>query len=108
LLHHLDQNPSGFCRVAHFPQGMQRERAPTETANKIYYRRFLAGSRVECVANLASQDASEIRRAERVVTIDDSDRREVTVPDVQRMADSVYNAADGKAQPLTQWIGLRE
>jgi pyruvate ferredoxin oxidoreductase alpha subunit len=34
--------------------------------------------------------------------------REVTVPDVQRMADAVYNAADGKAQPLTQWIGLRE
>ena len=34
--------------------------------------------------------------------------REVTVPDVQRMADSVYNAADGKTQPLTQWIGLRE
>src|SRR6202158_710170 len=34
--------------------------------------------------------------------------REVTVPDVQKMADAVYNAADGKAQPLTQWIGLRE
>ena len=34
--------------------------------------------------------------------------REVTVPDVQRMADAVYHAADGKAQPLTQWIGLRE
>jgi pyruvate ferredoxin oxidoreductase alpha subunit len=34
--------------------------------------------------------------------------REVTVPDVQRMADSVYRAAEGKAQPLTQWIGLRE
>ncbi len=34
--------------------------------------------------------------------------REVTVPDVERMAESVYNAADGKAQPLTQWIGLRE
>jgi pyruvate ferredoxin oxidoreductase alpha subunit len=34
--------------------------------------------------------------------------REVTVPDVQKMADSVYHAADGKAQPLTQWIGLRE
>ncbi len=34
--------------------------------------------------------------------------REVTVPDVEKMAESVYNAADGKAQPLTQWIGLRE
>src|SRR5579864_3943627 len=34
--------------------------------------------------------------------------REVTVPDVQRMADAVYNAADGKAQSLSQWIGLRE
>src|SRR5580704_10927262 len=34
--------------------------------------------------------------------------REVTVPDVQKMADAVYSAADGKAQPLTQWIGLRE
>ena len=34
--------------------------------------------------------------------------REVTVPDVEKMAESVYNAADGKAQPLTQWIGLRQ
>jgi pyruvate ferredoxin oxidoreductase alpha subunit len=34
--------------------------------------------------------------------------REVTVPDVERMADSVYKAAENKAQPLTQWIGLRE
>ena len=34
--------------------------------------------------------------------------REVTVPDVQKMADAVYNAADGKKQPLTQWIGLRD
>jgi len=34
--------------------------------------------------------------------------REVTVPDVQRMADCVYRAAEGEAQPLTQWIGLRE
>jgi hypothetical protein len=34
--------------------------------------------------------------------------REVTVPNVQQMADAVYNAADGKKQPLTQWIGLRE
>jgi pyruvate/2-oxoacid:ferredoxin oxidoreductase alpha subunit len=34
--------------------------------------------------------------------------REVTVPDVERMTDSVYKAAEGKAQPLTQWIGLRE
>jgi pyruvate ferredoxin oxidoreductase alpha subunit len=34
--------------------------------------------------------------------------REVTVPDVERMTDSVYQAAEGKSQPLTQWIGLRE
>jgi len=34
--------------------------------------------------------------------------REVTVPDVQKIAASVYQAAEGKAQPLTQWIGLRE
>ena len=34
--------------------------------------------------------------------------REVTVPDVVKMSDIVYEAADGKAQPLTQWIGLRE
>jgi pyruvate ferredoxin oxidoreductase alpha subunit len=34
--------------------------------------------------------------------------REVTVPYVERMADSVYRAAEGKAEPLTQWIGLRE
>jgi pyruvate ferredoxin oxidoreductase alpha subunit len=34
--------------------------------------------------------------------------REVTLPDVERMADAVYQAAEGKAQPLTQWIGLRE
>jgi pyruvate ferredoxin oxidoreductase alpha subunit len=34
--------------------------------------------------------------------------REVTIPDVEKMADAVYNAADGKKQPLTQWIGLRE
>ena len=34
--------------------------------------------------------------------------REVTVPDVEKVANSVYEAADGKSQPLTQWIGLRE
>lgn len=33
--------------------------------------------------------------------------REVLVPDVERIADSVFQAAQGKAQPLTQWIGLR-
>jgi pyruvate ferredoxin oxidoreductase alpha subunit len=34
--------------------------------------------------------------------------REVTVPDVRKMSDIVYQAAEGKPQPLTQWIGLRE
>jgi pyruvate ferredoxin oxidoreductase alpha subunit len=34
--------------------------------------------------------------------------REVTVPDVEKMANSVYQAAEGKSVPLTQWIGLRE
>jgi pyruvate ferredoxin oxidoreductase alpha subunit len=34
--------------------------------------------------------------------------REVTLPDVKKMTDSVYRAAEGKPQPMTQWIGLRE
>jgi pyruvate ferredoxin oxidoreductase alpha subunit len=34
--------------------------------------------------------------------------REVTVPDVRRMVDSVERAARGEAQPATQWVGLRE
>ena len=34
--------------------------------------------------------------------------REVTVPDVRRMTDLVYQAAEGKPQSSTQWIGLRE
>ena len=34
--------------------------------------------------------------------------REVTVPDVEKVTESVYQAAAGKSQPLTQWIGLRE
>jgi pyruvate ferredoxin oxidoreductase alpha subunit len=34
--------------------------------------------------------------------------REVTVPDVEKVTDSVYKAAEGVTQPLTQWIGLRE
>src|SRR6202521_1439155 len=34
--------------------------------------------------------------------------REITVPDVRKMTDSVYQAAEGKPQPATQWIGLRE
>jgi len=34
--------------------------------------------------------------------------REVTVHDVRRITESVYAAAEGKSQPLTQWIGLRE
>ena len=33
--------------------------------------------------------------------------REVKVPDVEKMSDIVLQAAKGKAQPLTQWIGLR-
>jgi len=34
--------------------------------------------------------------------------REVTVPDVESMTDKVFEAAAGKVQPLTQWVGLRE
>ena len=34
--------------------------------------------------------------------------REVTVPDVKKMAESVSLAAQGKTQPGTKWIGLRE
>jgi len=33
--------------------------------------------------------------------------REVRVPDVEEMTEIVFQAANGKAQPLTQWIGLR-
>jgi len=34
--------------------------------------------------------------------------REVTLPDVRKMTESVYAAAAGKPQPATQWIGVRE
>ncbi|MBZ5568140.1 MAG: pyruvate ferredoxin oxidoreductase [Acidobacteriia bacterium] len=34
--------------------------------------------------------------------------REVTIPDVEKITGSVYQAAEGKQQPLTQWTGLRE
>jgi pyruvate ferredoxin oxidoreductase alpha subunit len=34
--------------------------------------------------------------------------REVTLPDVHKMSDSIFQAAEGKSQPLTQWIGVRE
>ena len=34
--------------------------------------------------------------------------REVTVPDVEKMTSVIEDAAAGKPQPLTQWIGLRE
>jgi pyruvate ferredoxin oxidoreductase alpha subunit len=34
--------------------------------------------------------------------------REITVPDVRKIAESVYRAAEGKPQPPTQWFGLRE
>ena len=34
--------------------------------------------------------------------------REVTVPDVEKFTAAVYRAAQGKSEPLTQWIGLRE
>jgi pyruvate ferredoxin oxidoreductase alpha subunit len=33
--------------------------------------------------------------------------REVTVPDAEKMTEMVLQAAKGKTQPLTQWIGLR-
>jgi len=33
--------------------------------------------------------------------------REVTVRDVEKMAEITFQAASGKPQPLTQWIGLR-
>ncbi|HKM89943.1 MAG TPA: hypothetical protein VJX29_04955 [Candidatus Acidoferrales bacterium] len=33
--------------------------------------------------------------------------REVTVADVEKIADITFQAANGKPQPLTQWIGLR-
>src|SRR5437868_4291934 len=34
--------------------------------------------------------------------------REVTVPDVRKMSEKLYEAASGKQQAPTQWIGLRE
>jgi pyruvate/2-oxoacid:ferredoxin oxidoreductase alpha subunit len=34
--------------------------------------------------------------------------REVTLPDVVKMSDHTFQAAEGKSQPLTQWIGVRE
>lgn len=34
--------------------------------------------------------------------------REVTLPDVEKMTEIVYEAAAGKPQPWTQWIGVRE
>ncbi len=34
--------------------------------------------------------------------------REITVPDVRTMTESVFRAAEGKAEPPTRWIGLRE
>jgi pyruvate ferredoxin oxidoreductase alpha subunit len=34
--------------------------------------------------------------------------REVTVPDVEKIAGLLYEAAEGKKMPLTQWVGLRE
>jgi len=34
--------------------------------------------------------------------------REVTVPDVEKIAHELYEAAEGKKKPPTQWIGLRE
>ena len=34
--------------------------------------------------------------------------REITVPDVEKMVEGVYRAAEGAPQPLSQWIGLRE
>jgi len=33
--------------------------------------------------------------------------REVTVPDVEKITEITFQAASGKPQPLTQWIGLR-
>ena len=34
--------------------------------------------------------------------------REVTLPDVNKMSEIISQAASGKPQPATQWIGLRE
>jgi len=34
--------------------------------------------------------------------------REVTLPDVRKMSEIISQAASGKPQPATQWIGLRE
>ncbi|MGB0036519.1 MAG: hypothetical protein WBP79_13705 [Candidatus Acidiferrales bacterium] len=34
--------------------------------------------------------------------------REVLLEDVNKMTDIIFQAADGKSQPLTQWIGVRE
>jgi pyruvate/2-oxoacid:ferredoxin oxidoreductase alpha subunit len=34
--------------------------------------------------------------------------REVLVQDVEKITGIVYDAAEGKPQPLTHWIGVRE
>jgi pyruvate ferredoxin oxidoreductase alpha subunit len=48
------------------------------------------------------------RRPEIVAFIAGLGGREVTVPDVRKMVESVERAARGEQQPATQWIGLRE
>jgi pyruvate ferredoxin oxidoreductase alpha subunit len=34
--------------------------------------------------------------------------REVTLPDIEKMTEITFAAAQGKSQPLTQWIGVRK
>jgi pyruvate ferredoxin oxidoreductase alpha subunit len=48
------------------------------------------------------------KRPEVVAFIAGLGGREVTVPDVRKMTESVYQAAAGTPQPPVQWIGLRE
>ena len=47
------------------------------------------------------------RASAKTVTLE-VDGREVTVPDVETIAGQLYQAAEGKQMPLTQWVGLRE
>src|SRR2546425_621599 len=104
----------GFVRVRWFRPFAAEELAKTLgrfSAVGVIDRDFSLGS-----PHLGGVLATEVRAAMYLATsqppilgfICGLGGREVTVPDVKKMSDIVYQAAEGKPQPLTQWIGLRE
>src|SRR2546421_6060729 len=104
----------GFVRVRWFRPFAAEELAKTMGRFKavgVVDRNFSLGSPYESGVPTTEERAALYASPSRPTAegcITGLGAREVTLPDVKKMSEMILRAAEGKPQPATTWIGLRE